>query len=201
MLPDRQPEIGLLAKVWRAFNQLRDHVSSITPLAGPNVRVHRTTRGCVIESEPKGEDGATVSGMRWKREWVQQTYYFQDVVSHNGKTYVADGTTSAEPPNGLWILIGITDSAASHWERNGDTLVPKAGILNVDIGSTHIEAAGVLQIKGSGGTALLNGNTFSIAFGGGTVTISPIGIGGEAYFQPTIMCEGSTQVSKYVVRT
>lgn len=122
--PPKYEERGPLKRVWQALNKLREYSLSITPVSGANVRVQRTTRGAVIESNAKSEtvpaEETTSGGMTFRGEFDSSgatQYSAQNVVVIRGGVsagcYVcitddppAGSTVPSDPATGeRWIML------------------------------------------------------------------------------------------------
>lgn len=89
--PKRYAEKGLHKSVWRALNDFRDYLISITPTGGKNVKIQRTSRGVLIEAEPQSVGGDTRDDMIFVGDWtadIEIPYNPQDTFIKDNKAYV-----------------------------------------------------------------------------------------------------------------
>ncbi len=117
---------------------------------------------------------AEVAKMEWQGAWSAGTYQLHDVVEHNGSSWIAISTTSAEPTGILsgWELVALkgTDGVDGADGADGADGIGAGDVL----GPASSVDSHIVQFNGTGGKTIKDGLAFSTdaALGASDTTVA-----------------------------
>lgn len=111
-----------------------------------NVAVFAGPKGLQGEKGDKGDKGDAGAGINWLGAWSAGTYAEFDAVSHQGSSYVANTTTTDEPPGPDWDVLSAASTGNLAAANNLSDVANTATAFNNIKQAATTSATGVVEL-------------------------------------------------------